>query len=53
MSIFTIFIVLILAPLLKRIARLASFAIVFPFALLVLLAKTSLRTTSRMAQRVH
>lgn len=52
MSIFTIFFVLILAPLLKCVARLAGFVLVFPLAFAVMLGKTWLARKAR-STRFH
>lgn len=52
MSIFTIFFVLILAPLLKCVARLAGFVLVFPLVLAVMLGKTWLARKAR-STRFH
>lgn len=50
MTIFTVFIVIILAPLLKRLARLAGFVLVFPLALVAMLVKACFSPKRRNVQ---
>lgn len=50
MTIFTVLFVVILAPLLKRFARLAGFALVFPLALVFMLVKACFSPKRRKAQ---
>lgn len=52
MTIFTVFVVIIMAPLLKCLARLASFILVFPLALIAMLIKTCFLSKRRNVQYV-